>query len=167
MPWARSVDERLGAITRSLRLVGIGLDSMPDADKTVYVEDPYSQSLLAGTNGRVEPSLARTVQFVSSTGLFEVTVSLGGLVRDGAILGAGFESLEVPYEINYDIPKYGVVSTAPVGMTAWSPFAFSRSTVISTKPGVQSLALYYYAVCTAGVNSAAFINRASLTVKAV
>lgn len=125
------------------------------------------QNIDLGTNGKVAPTIATNLRYVSTTGLFEVTVSLAGLVRDGAILGASFESAEVPYEVYYDIPRYGVVAQAPLGQTTWKPFSASYSTVISTRPGTQDLSLYLYGICTAGASSAGFVKRARLSVKAV
>lgn len=166
-PWARKVDSRLDATERKLGIISESLDGVPDLDKTVYYEFSTGQNIALGTAGRVEPTTPVAVRFVSSTGLFEVTVSMSGMVRDGAIFGASFESNEVPYEVQYDIPKYGVAFSAPIGQTAWSPFAGSYSTVLNTRPGVQNLSLYLYGVCTAGANSAAYLNRARLSVKAV
>jgi len=144
------------------------LGGVPEgADKTAYSEFSLGQNIDVGTNGKVSPNSPVAVRFVTTTGLFEVTVSLAGLVRDGAILGAGFESADIPYQVAYDIPKYGVVAQAPVGQTAWKPFSASYSTVISTRPGVQDLSLYLYGVCTAGANSAGYVNRTRLSVKAV
>lgn len=166
-PWARSVEDRVAKAERKLGILSTALDGVPELDKTVFSEFSTGQNLAVGTNGRVEPNAPIKVRFVSSTGLFEVTVSLAGLVRDGAILGASFESDEVSYEVSFDLPKYGVVSSSPQGQGAWSPFSQSYSTVLSTRPGVQSLNLYLYGVCTSGVNSAAYVKRARLSVKAV
>lgn len=166
-PWARGIESQLGELSRAFSLMGAKVSSIPDLDKTVVADMTTAMNISQGTSGRVEPGNPVAVRFVSSTGLFEVNVSLGGLVRDGGILGAGFESDAMPYEVSYDIPKNGVVSSAPIGQTAWSPFSASTSTVVSARPGVQNLNLYLYAVCTAGANSAAYVKRARLTVKAV
>lgn len=164
LPWARTVESRLDSLAAAVNRLG---GKPGDADKTVYSEYALGQNLAVGTNGRVAPTEPVAVRYVSTTGLYEVTVSLAGIVRDGAILGAGFESLDIPYDVYYDIPKYGVVAQAPVGQVAWKPFSASYSTVINTRPGVQDISLYLYGVCTAGVNSAAFVKRTRLSVKAV
>lgn len=163
LPWARGVESRLDDLKATVGRLG---GKSGAADKVVYGES-LGQNIALGTNGRVAPTTAVALRYVSSTGLFEVTVSLAGLVRDGAILGAGFESGDQPYEITYDLPAYGVVAQAPVGQTAWKPFSASYSTVISTRPGVQDLSLYLYSVCTAGAASASYVKRARLSVKAV
>ncbi len=166
-PWARGVDNRLDKAELVLKNLGYSVSSMPDADKAVFYEFSTGQNIALGTNGRVEPSAPIAVRYTSSTGMFEVTVSLAGLTRDGAILGASFESVEVPYAVYFDMPTYGVTSSAPIGETNWSPFSASYSTVLSTRPGLQELSMYFYSVCTAGANSAAFVKRARLSVKAV
>lgn len=163
-PWAREVESRLDTLAAAVKRLGI---APLDTDRTAYAETPVSQNMALGTNGKVAPTVPVNVRYVSSSGLYEVTVSLAGLVRDGATLGAGFESLAVPYMVEYDIPKYGVVDQAPVGQTAWKPFSASYSTVITSRPGVQDLSLYFYAVCTAGPNSAGFVSRSRISVKAV
>lgn len=166
-PWARSVDGRLGDVERQLGIVSDTLGGIPDLDKAVFSEFSTGQNIAVGTTGRVAPSAPVQVKFASSTGLFEVTVSLAGLVRDGGIFGASFESGEVFYEVSFDLPKYGVAFSAPIGQTPWSAFSQSYSTVLSTRPGIQNLSLYLYANCTAGANSAAYLKRARLSVKAV
>lgn len=166
-PWARKVEDRLGKAERKLGILDEALAGVPELDKAVFAEFSTGQNLPVGTSGRVEPTVPLRVRFVSSTGLFEVTVSLAGLVRDGAIFGAGFESAEIPYEVNFDMPKYGVSFSAPTAQTAWATNSQSYSTVLSTRPGVQELSLYLYGVCTQGANSAAFLHRARLSVKAV
>lgn len=164
LPWARSVESRLDSLGNTLsRLGGISAD----ADKTAYSEFSNGQNIALGTNGKVSPTTPVAVRYVSTTGLFEVTVSLAGLVRDGAIMGAGFESVDIPYDIYYDIPKYGVVDQAPLGQVPWKPFSASYSTVISSRPGIQDLSLYLYGVCTAGTISAGYVRRCRLSVKAV
>ena len=164
LPWARTVESRLDALTAAVGRLG---GKPGDADKTAYSEYNLGQNLPVGTNGKVAPNSPVAVRYVSTTGLFEVTVSLAGMVRDGAIMGASFETEGYPYEVSYDIPTYGVVAQAPVGQTAWKPFSASYSTVISARPGVQDLSLYLYGVCTAGANSAGFVKRVRLSVKAV
>jgi hypothetical protein len=166
-PWARRMEKRVSDAERQLGILDTGLSSVPELDKTVFFETSTNQNIPVGTAGRVELTTPVAVRFVSSTGLFEVTVSLAGLVRDGAIFGASFESAEVPYEVSYDLPKFGVSFAAPQGQTAWCPFSQSYSTVLSTRPGVQSLSMYLYGVCNTGTNSAAFLKRARLSVKAV
>jgi hypothetical protein len=163
LPWARTVESRLDSLAAAVGRLG---GKPGTADKTVYAESG-AQNLSLGTNGKVSPSTAVALRYLSTSGLYEVTVSLAGLVRDGAIMGAGFESVDYPYQIDYDVPRYGVVAQAPVGQTAWKPFSASYSTVISARPGVQDLSLYLYGVCTVGANSAGFVNRARLSVKAV
>jgi hypothetical protein len=166
-PWARGVEADIKTINRKLGILDDRVSGIPDLDKTVFSEFSTGQNIDVGTNGKVVPTAPVAVRFVSSTGLFEVTVSVAGLVRDGAIFGASFESEDSPYEVSYDLPKYGVSFSAPVGQTSWSPFSQSYSTVITARPGVKELSLYLYGVCTAGVNSAAFLKRARLSVKAV
>jgi len=163
LPWARTVESRLEELKSALGSLG---GKPGTADKTVYAESGL-QNISYGTNGRVDPTTAVALRYLSTSGLFEVTVSLAGMVRDGAIMGAGFETTSIPYEVTYDIPKYGVVAQAPIGQTAWKPFSASYSTVISARPGVQDLSLYLYGVCTTSVNSAGFVSRARLSVKAV
>lgn len=167
VPWARTVEDRVRGAERFLARLGYNVASMPDADKTVYSEYSLGQNIAVGTTGKVALNTPVLVHYVSSTGLFEVTVSLAGLVRDGATLGASFESNENPYSVEYDIPQYGVVAQAPAGQTTWKPFSASYSTVVSTRPGGQDLSMYLYAICTTGANSAAFVKRARLSVKAV
>lgn len=164
LPWARSVESRLETLAATVSRLG---GKTADTDKAVFSEFSTGQNIALGANGRVDLSAATAVRYVSSTGVFEVTVSLAGLVRDGATLGASFESIDNPYEIYFDIPKYGVVAQAPVGQVTWKPFSASYSTIISARPGVQDLSLYLYAVCTAGASSAAFVKRARLSVRAV
>lgn len=167
MPWARKVESRLDGAEKALNALGYNMSTIPDADKTVFSEFTLGQNVLQGVSGRVEPTTPVMVKYASSTGLYEVTVSLSGLVRDGAVLGFSFESVARPYEIYFDIPTYGVVGKAPIGETVWTPFSASFSTVFTDRPGVQELTGYLYANCTAGVNSAAFVRRARLSVKAV
>lgn len=162
LPWARTVEQRLDRLTRFL-----DLGSGADVDRPVYVENDTGQNIRLGINGRVEPSGPSAVRFTSSTGQFEVTVSLAGLVRDGAVLGASFESDGQSYDVDNHIPKYGVVDQAPLGQLEWKPFAASYSTIISARPGVQEFKLYYYAECYVGEYSAAYVERARLSVKAV
>lgn len=164
LPWARTVESRLDGLTTAVGRLG---GKPGNADKTAYSEFSLGQNIPVGTNGRVSPNSPVAVRFVSTTGLFEVTVSLAGMVRDGATLGASFETEGYPYDVLYDVPTYGVVAQAPVGQTAWKPFSASYSTVITSRPGVQDLNLYLYAVCTAGINSAGFVKRVRLSVKAV
>lgn len=164
LPWARSVEKRIGDLTASVSRLGA---KPTDADKTAYSEYSSGQNLAVGTNGRVAPTVPVALRYVSTTGLFEVTVSLAGMVRDGATLGASFETEDYPYDVLYDVPTFGVVAQAPVGQTAWKPFSASYSTVISSRPGVKDLNLYLYAVCTAGANSAGYVKRVRLSVKAV
>jgi hypothetical protein len=164
LPWARSVESRLDNLVAAVGRLG-GVSGA--ADKTVYSEFSTGQNIALGTDGRVEPTAPVALRYVTSTGLFEVTVSLAGLVRDGAVLGAGFESADLPYEIYFDIPRFGVVNQAPLGQTTWMPFSASYSTVITSRPGVQDLNLYLYSVCTSGASSAAFVKRARLSVRAV
>lgn len=164
LPWARNVESRLDDLGRMVTSLGA---KPKNADKAAYSEYTTGQNIASGTNGKVLPTSPVALRYVSSTGMFEVTVSLAGLVRDGAILGAGFESAELPYETTYDIPRFGVVDQAPAGQIPWKPFSASYSTVISTRPGVQDLNLYLYAVCTTSANSAGFVKRVRLSVKAV
>lgn len=166
-PWARSVETRLGTLSGALGRLGVSLSALPDADKTVFSEFSLGQNIALGTNGKVAPNSPVLTRYVTGTGLFEVTVSLAGLVRDGAILGAGFESDEFPYEVSFDLPRYGVAGQAPLGQTSWMPFSSSYSTVLTSRPGVKDLSLYLYSVCTAGANSAAYVKRCRLSVKAV
>ena len=162
LPWARTVESRLDSLGAALSRLG----GSPNADKATYSELSSGQNISNGTNGRVNPTTPVTVRYVSTTGLFEVTVSLAGLVRDGATLGAGFESADQPYEIYYDIPKYGVVAQAPEGQLTWKPFSASYSTLISSRPGVQELSLYLYSATTDSINSDSVVRRARLSVKA-
>ena len=164
MPWARTVENRLGNISATMDRLGIG---SADTDTAVFAEYDGGQNILTGVNGRVIPPAPVAVQYASSTGFFEVTVSLAGMVRDGGVLGAGFESNDYPLDVQYDIPHNGVVFSAPLGQTAWLPFAQSYSTIISARPGVQRLSLYLWGNMTAGGNSAGYLKRARLSIQAV
>lgn len=166
-PWARGVEANLKDINRKLGIVSSSIGSLPSLDKTVTSEYSGGKNMAAGTSGKAAPPVPVAVRFVSSTGLFEVTVSLAGMVRDGAVFGAGFESGDIASEIEFDLPKNGVAFAAPLGQTQWLPFSQSYSTILSVRPGVQDLSLYLYAVTTAVPNSAAYLKRARLTVKAV
>lgn len=166
-PWGRGVNQRLDTAEKSLADLTTQVNGVPGADKTVYAEFANGQNVALGVSGRVDPSVPTSVHYISSTGLFEVTISLAGLVRDGAILGAGYDSPIAPYTIYFDIPQFGVVGKGPLGDSAWTPFASSYSTVFSVRPGPQDFALYFYSVCTAGANSAAYIKRSRISVKPV
>lgn len=166
-PWARGIEADLKEAKRKLGILDKANAAGPGLDQAVFYETATAQNIGPAESGKVDPTNPVAVRYVTSTGLFEVTVSLSGLVRDGATLAAGFESEEFPFEVKYDLPKYATTFSAPIGQTAWSPFSQSYSTVLSTRPGVKDLSLYFYAVCTAGPNSFAFVHRALLSVRPV
>ena len=93
LPWARSVEKRIGDLTASVSRLGA---KPTDADKTAYSEYSSGQNLAVGTNGRVAPTVPVALRYVSTTGLFEVTVSLAGMVRDGATLGLALRLRTTP-----------------------------------------------------------------------
>lgn len=168
VPWGRKIDHRLHEVEHKLGITSDAVDGMlGPMDKTVVSSFELGQSILNGVSGRVEPNSAVAVQYVSSTGLFEVTVSLAGLVSYGAVLGAGFEADEWPYDIYFEIPRNGPVASCAVTEARWFPFAISRSTVISSRSGVFDLSLYLYANTTQNASSQAFVNKVQLSVKAV
>lgn len=167
-PWGRKVEDRLGKLEHKAGITADVLEGMQGSvDKTVYADFPDGQNIANGVSGYTPLTWPTQVQFVSSTGLFEVTVSLSGLVAAGAKLGVSFESDEYPASISFDIPKYGVAASCASADTAYVPFSSSRSTVLSNRPGIYTFSLYVAANTTANASSLAFINEAQLSVKAV
>lgn len=167
-PWGRTVEGRLGKLEHKAGITADVLDGMQGSvDKTVYADFPYGQNIANGFSGYTSIGWPTEVQFVTSTGLFEVTVSLSGLVLAGATLGVSFESDEYPASINFDIPKYGVVACGATADLGYTPFSSSKSTVLSNRPGVYNFSLYVIANTTANASSQAYINDAQLSVKAV
>jgi len=168
-PWGRSVDKRLTSLERRAGLTDAALTSGADADKTVLSNFTIGQNIANGVSGTLPLDWPAQVQYVSSTGLFEVTVGLSGLVMAGAVLGVSFESEEFPADIYspFNIPKYGVVATSAKADVVWAPFSSSRSTVISTRPGIYKLNLYVLANTTATASAQAYIKECHLSVKAV
>lgn len=168
IPWGRTVENRLKSVENTLNITKSAVDGMGDrVDQTVYASYEYGQNIANATLGRVALDQPCEVQFVSGTGLFEVTVTMGGLVQTGGVLGLGFEGTLWPYESYFDIPSYGVVATCDPGDTRWVPFAGSRSTVISARPGVYNFALYLHANMTVNATAVGYLNKAQLVVKAV
>ena len=168
VPWGRKTDGRLDRLEHRLNLTSDAVDGMlGSADKTVVAGFELGQSILNGVSGRVEPSSPVALQYVSSTGLFEVTVTLAGLNSYGSVLGAGFESDEWPYNVYFEIPSNGPVASCAPTESRWVPFAASRSTIVSSRPGVFNLSLYFYANTTQNASSQAFVNKVQLSVKAV
>lgn len=168
VPWGRRTESRLETLENTLKVTADTVDGLQGAvDKTVVAGFELGQSFLNGVIGKVAPNDAVAVQFVSSTGLFEVTVTLAGLNSYGSVLGAGFESPEWPYDIYFEIPRNGPVAACAPTESRWVPFAASRSTIISTRPGVYNLSLYFYTNTTQNVSSQAFANKCQLSVKAV
>lgn len=167
-PWGRSVESRLSGLEHRAGITSDVLDGLQDSvDKTVVAGAESGQNFLNGVSGKVASNSPVEVQYVSSTGLFEVTVSLAGLVSYGSIIGAGFEAEQWPYDVYFEIPSNGPVASCAVTEARWVPFAQSRSTIISTRPGVYNLSLYFYANTTQNTSSQAFVNKVQLSVKAV
>lgn len=167
-PWGRKTDSRLDRLEHMLNVTSAAVDGMlGQVDKTVVASFELGQSILNGVSGRVEPNSPVALQYVSGTGLFEVTISLAGLNSYGSVLGAGFESIEWPYDVYFEIPRNGPVASCSPSETRWVPFAQSRSTIVSARPGVFNLSLYLYANTTQNANSQAFLNKVQLSVKAV
>lgn len=166
--WGRLIERRLDKVEQQAGITADAVKNLSQSlDKTVYAEFTLGQNIANGVTGRVSLDLPTKVKFASSTGLFEVTVTLSGLVMAGATLGASFESLQYPADIYFDIPKYGVVSSSANADVRYSPFSGSRSTILSTRPGVYEFSLYVAANTTATVNSQAFIRDCQISVKAV
>lgn len=168
VPWGRKVEDRLKTVENTLNIAKDTLDAVSGrVDKTVFATYDFGQNIANGTNGRVDLNLPVSVQFVSGTGAFEITVSMGGLVSYGAVLGLGYEGTLWPYEVYFDMPSEGVVGTCGLTDSRWVPLAFSRSTIVTTRPGVYDLSLYIHAVTNQNVNSVAYLQQAQLSVKAV
>lgn len=168
VPWGRKTDTRLDRLEQRLNITNETVDGMlGPVDKTVVATYDTGQSIANGLVGKVAPSTPVDVQYVSSTGLFEVTVTLAGLNSYGSVLGAGFESAEWPYDIYFEIPRNGPVASCAPTESRWVPFAQSRSTIISARPGVFDLSLYFYVNTTQNASSQAFVNKVQLSVKAV
>lgn len=167
-PWGRAVDKRLGKLEHSAGITAGVLDGMQSSvDKTVFANYELGQQILQGVSGKVDLTIPTSVQFVSGTGLFEVTVSLGGLVMAGASLGCSFESDQFPPDIYFDIPAWGVVGSSANADVRYAPFSSSKSTIFSTRPGVYNFSLYLTTNTTITASSQAFVNKAQLSVKAV
>lgn len=167
-PWGRDVESRLGKLERQAGLTSDTLDGLQAVvDKSVHAEFTVAQSFLNGVNGKVPLDLPCQVQFVSSTGLFEVTVSLSGLILGGAWLGVSFESDEYPSNIYQGIPQYGVAAACAKADLAYVPFSSSKTTMFSNRPGVYKFSLYAVANTTATASALGYINDAQITVKAV
>lgn len=167
-PWGRTVESRLFNLERKAGITADVLGALQgSADKTVFASFTTGQNIANGVNDKVSLSWPTQVQYVSSTGIFEVTVSVDGLVMAGASLGVSFESLEYPSSIYFDIPKYGVVASCAEADVRYAPFSGSKSTIFSTRPGVYTFSLYAVANTTFNANSLAFIHECQLSVKAV
>lgn len=167
-PWGRAVDKRLGELEHRAGITSTTLEVMRGSvDKTVFADFPYGQNIANGVTGKLAIDWPTEVQFVSSTGLFEVTVSMSGLVMAGATVGVSFESDEWPADIYFNIPAYGVVASCAAADVRYAAFSGSRSTIMSTRPGIFKLSLYVTADTTINANSQAYINDAQLSVKAV
>lgn len=167
-PWGRAVDKRLGELEHRAGITSTTLEGLQSSvDKTVFAAFDYGQNIANGVNAKLTLDWPVEVQFVSSTGMFEVTVSASGLVMAGASLGISFESDEWPSDIYFDIPARGVVASCAEGDVRYAPFAGSRSTLISTRPGIFNLSLYAFANTTINASAQAFIHEAQLSVKAV
>lgn len=168
VPWGRTVENRLEKVENSLSIARSTLEGMGDrVDKTVFATWDYGQNIVNGTNGRVELSAPCAVQFVSGSGIFEITVSMAGLVQYGAVLGLGYEGTLWPYDVYFDMPNNGVVGSCDPGESRWVPMAFSRSTIVTTRPGVYNLALYIHAKTDLNATSVAYLKQTQLSVKAV
>lgn len=167
-PWGRTVEDRLSKVERATGLNTAALDGMGSmVDKTVVATFSLGQQWLNGVNGQSALTLPTEVQFVSSTGLFEVTVSASGMCMAGANLGVSFESLEYPANIYFDVPDYGVVAGSANADVRYVPFSASRSTIMNTRPGIYKFSLYAFVNTTITVNSQAFLQDAQISVKAV
>jgi hypothetical protein len=168
-PWGRDVEKRIGKLERRTGLMSGVLDDFQHsrADKSVFAEYNYGMNLANGASGKVALDFPVLVQYVTSTGLFEVTVSLAGLVMGGSTLGLSFESDEYPSDVYFDMPKYGVSGSCAASESRYIPLTGSRSTVISARPGIYDLSLYAWVNNTASASAQAYIHRAQLSVKAV
>lgn len=167
-PWGREVDKRLDVLERKSGIMADTLGGLQDsADKTVFAEFNTGQNIANGVTGKIALTTPTQVQYVSSTGLFEVTVSLTGLVSAGATLGVSFESELYPSDIYFENARYGVTASCANADTRWVPFSGSRSTVLSARPGVYTFSLYAVAYTTVTASAQAFINQTQLSVKAV
>ena len=168
-PWGRTVEKRLGKLEHQTGIMSGVLDEAlhTRANKTVFAEYNFGMNIANGVNGKVALDLPVQVQYVTSTGLFEVTVSLSGLVVGGATLGLSFEGDQYPSDVYFDMPKYGISGSCAVDELRYLPVTGSRSTVITARPGPYTLNLYAWANNTASAQSQAFIHKAQLSVKAV
>lgn len=168
IPWGRTVEDRLQKVENSLSIARETLDGLGSrVDKTVFATYDGGQNIANGVNGRVELTSPCEVQFVSGSGIFEITVSMGGLVQYGAVLGLGYEGTLWPYEVYFDMPSEGVVGSCDPGDSRWVPLAFSRSTIVTNRPGVYNLSLYIHAKTDLNASSVAYLQQAQLSVKAV
>lgn len=168
IPWGRKTETRLGDVELLSRRNAEDIAALRGpVDKTVVASFNTGQNIAYNVTGKVALSTPTVAQYVSSTGLFEVTVSLAGLVMAGGILGLGFEHELFPYETYFDSPKNGVVGSCDPSDTRWVPFSGSRSTIISTRPGVYALSLYLHVNTTQNATSKAFVDDAQISIKAV
>lgn len=166
-PWGRTVDSR---ISRAFRILGLqegDSKGTPTPDKTVTKANNSFFSGVTGLEGIQPTNRDFQVAYTSTTGLFEVTVSLGGLVRDGARIGVGFTSGEYPPLVNNGVVRDGVQFSAPEGQVNFIPFSASYSTVVSGRIGTHYLDLFLWVDTTFATNSAVYAEQASITVKAV
>ena len=167
-PWGRNVEKRLSKLEHKAEITDSVLDGMQGlVDKTVFADFELGQNIANGVNGTLALTIPTEVQFVSGTGLFEVTVSLGGLVMAGATLGCSFQSDEYQPDIYFGIPKWGVVASCANADVRYAPFQSSKSTVLSARPGIYKFSLYLTADTTTTASAQAFVNKAQLSVKAV
>jgi len=167
-PWGRWLERRVDALERKLNVTSDTVNGMQESfDKTVYANYDHAMNIDNGVNGKLALSIPTECQYVSSTGLFEVTVSASGLVLGGGTLGVSFESDQFPSDLYFDIPAYGVVAGSSGNELRYVPFAGSRSTIISTRPGVYNFSLYAIANTAQNANSIAYLHKCQLSVKAV
>lgn len=166
-PWGRRVDARIQRVFRALNLQDEDIKGVPTPDKTVTKGHVSFASVTSGQSGILPTGRDFQVAYTSTTGLFEVTVSLGGLVREGGRIGVGFTSGEYPPLVNNGVLRDGVQFSAPEGQINYVPFSASYSTVVSGRIGTHYLDLFLWADTTFATNSAVYAEQASITVKAV
>jgi hypothetical protein len=167
VPWGRTVEKRLLKVESTLGVHQETIDKFgSQVDKTVVATYDFGMNIGPGVTGKLALDQPTNVKFISSTGLFEVTVSIAGLVSNGSIMGIGFESDAHPYDVYFDFPVDGVVGTCLPTDNRWVPVAASRSTILTTRPGVFSANLYLH-VNNTGTTAQAFLKKAQLSIKAV
>lgn len=168
VPWGRKVESRLDDIESTL---GIHTDELGnlagqvDKSVTAFYETPMT--FANGISGKQVLTTPTSVQFVSGTGMFQVTVSMEGLSQAGANIGFGFEAPEFPFDSYFGLPKYGVSGSSAQADNRYIPLALSRSTTFTTRPGVYGFSLYALVDTTITASSQAYLLRGQISVRAV